>query len=1189
MSGFVHLHVHSEYSLLDGACRVEELVKTAARLGQTAVAVTDHGVMYGLVEFYKAAKKAGIKPILGCEVYVAPRTRFDKVHGVDSEYSHLVLLCENEEGYHNLIKLASSAFIEGFYSKPRVDHDLLREYHGGLIALSACLAGEIPRALSRGDYEGAKERALFYRDLFGENNYFLELQDHGLQEQKTINPHIVRLSAETGIPLVCTNDAHYLTREDAKMQRVLICIQTNTTLDEPNPLAFETEEFYLKPEEEMRALFPALPAAFDNTAAIAERCNVEIEFGHTQLPHFDAPGGDSLAYFREECYKGLHRHYGEQPDPALVDRLEYEIGTIQRMGYVNYYLIVNDFIQYARRSDIPVGPGRGSGAGSLCAYCIGITGIDPIKYNLLFERFLNPERVSMPDFDIDFCNEKRQLVIDYVIQKYGADHVSQIVTFGTMAARAAIRDVARAMALPYAVADQVAKMIPWELNMTLDRALSLSKPLRERAEADPQVRDLIEMAKKVEGMPRHASTHAAGVVITARPVSDYVPLCLNGDMVATQYTMGLIEELGLLKIDFLGLRNLTVIDDAVKMVRRQKPDLRIEDIALDEQPVFEMLTRGNTEGVFQFESGGMRRVIGNLRPDCFEDLIAVISLYRPGPMDSIPKYINNRHHPEQVRYLHPRLEPILSVTYGCIVYQEQVMQIFRELAGYSLGRADVVRRAMSKKKHDVMEREREIFINGLTAPDGTVEVEGCARRGVPEETARAVFDDMSSFASYAFNKSHAAAYAMVAYQTAWLKCFYPREYMAALMTSVLGYESKLVGYITECERLGIRVLPPSVNDSAMGFLTTGENAVRFGLLAVKNLGRGFIEELIAEREKDGPFRSFYTFCRRMSGRRDFNRRGLESLVKSGALDGLGGNRAQMLAALPVFLDQLDSENRRNVEGQLDLFGSPDGEEYAEPPLPVKEELPYADLLAMEKEVTGLYMTGHPLKPYEKICRILRVDRLDRIFTSVEENNGDYRDGGTVTVLGMLTSVRQKNTKQDAAMAYVTVEDLFGAVEMLVFPKTLSRFVSFIRPGAVLLIRARISVREDEELKLLCDGVQEAPDSEEQARALRPSSPRGGSVPAGERRGSQPPPAEKPAKGPSVRAGLYLRVPSAEHPLYKRALLVTSVFDGSWPLYIRFQDSGKMVRAPQNLCVWPHAVMLDELRAILGEENVALVE
>ncbi|MCL2488125.1 MAG: DNA polymerase III subunit alpha, partial [Oscillospiraceae bacterium] len=783
---FTHLHLHTEFSLLDGACRIDGLMKRVADLGQTAVAITDHGVMYGAVAFYKAAKAAKIKPVIGCEVYVAARTRQEKVYGIDSENSHLVLLCENETGYRNLMKLVSIAYTEGFYFKPRVDHTLLEQYHEGLIALSACLAGEIPRKLTADDYDGAKKLALYYRDLFGADNYFIEIQDHGLADQQAINPLLIKLAGEIGVGLVCTNDAHYLTKEDAETQRVLMCIQTVTTLDDPTPLAFETEEFYVKSEQEMRSLFPAIPAAFDNTALIADRCNLELVFGATQLPHFDAPGGDSFAFFRDSCLAGLRRLYGDAPPTEVTGRLEYEMNTIQDMGYTDYYLIVNDFIQFAKNNNIPVGPGRGSGAGSLCAYCLGITGIDPMKYDLLFERFLNPERVTMPDFDIDLSDEKRQRVIEYVIGKYGADHVAQIVTFGTLKARAAIRDVARAMGIPLSVADTTAKQVPWQLGITIEEAIKQSPQLMEAFQSDPEVKRLLQTARKVEGMPRHASTHAAGVVVTDRAVDEYVPLCVNGDLVATQYSMTELEELGLLKIDFLGLRNLSVIEHTEEMIRGHtlsatggEPNFQIGDIPLDSEPVYRMLSEGHTEGVFQLESSGMKRVLSQLKPDCFEDIIAVISLYRPGPMDSIPRYVHNRHNPQAVRFAHPRLQPILAVTYGCIVYQEQLMQVFRELAGYSLGRADIVRRAVSKKKADVMEREREYFLHGMTDADGNVTVEGCIRRGVPEATGIAIWSEMASFASYAFNKSHAAAYAMVAYQTAYLKCHHPLEYMAA--------------------------------------------------------------------------------------------------------------------------------------------------------------------------------------------------------------------------------------------------------------------------------------------------------------------------------------------------------------------------------------------------------------------------
>ena len=1162
---FVHLHVHTEYSLLDGACRIQGLMSRVRELGQTAVAVTDHGVMYGVVDFYKAAKEAGIRPILGCEAYVAARTRFDKVHGTDSENAHLVLLCENDTGYYNLVKMMSAAYTEGFYSRPRVDRELLEQYHEGLIALSACLAGEIPRALRGGDYETAKQTALSYQQLFGPEHFYLELQDHGLAEQKAINPQLIRLSGETGIPLVCTNDAHYLSREDAAMQRVLVCIQTNTTLEEPSPMAFGTEEFYIKSEEEMRVLFPELGEAFDNTAKIADRCRVELTFGQTQLPTFDAPGGDSYAYFREQCYAGLRRHYGEQPDQTIVDRLEYELSTIHQMGYVDYYLIVNDFVQYAKSHDIPVGPGRGSGAGSLCAYCIGITGIDPLRYNLLFERFLNPERVSMPDFDIDISDEKRQQVIDYVIQKYGADHVAQIVTFGTMKARAAIRDVARAMAIPYAVADAAAKLVPGELKMTLDKALAQSKALAERYQSDPQLRRLLDMAKKVEGMPRHASTHAAGVVITARPVSDYVPLCLNGDLVATQYTMTTLEELGLLKMDFLGLRNLTVIADAEREIQKTEPHFTVANIPLDSEPVFEMLSAGNSEGVFQMESAGMKRVLGNLRPDCFEDLIAVISLYRPGPMESIPQYIHNRHHPEQVRYVHPALEPFLKVTYGCIVYQEQLMQVFRELAGYSLGRADIVRRAVSKKKAEVLERERQIFIYGKTAEDGTVEVEGCVRRGVPEQTAAAIFQDISSFASYAFNKSHAAAYALVAYQTAYLKCLYPRQYMAALLTSVLD-GGKIVSYIRECERIGIRVLPPSVNDSYSAFTAEGEN-IRFGLLAVKNLGRNTIDDLVRERQENGRFQSFYEFCRRMSGCRDCNRRSVESLIRCGALDGLNANRRQMLESVDTLLSQLEDERRRNLDGQIGFFDDPSVVSGPIFRLPAVSEFSHDDLLSMEKEITGLYLTGHPLDPYADTYQQINAAHSDQIVASFEEGTGEYRDGETVRLLCLISRLRTKNTRSNATMAYAVAEDLFGSMELLIFPKPLTQFGHLLQAGQPVLLTGRLNVREEEAPILVVDKVEMAPIPGQDISFTNFAPPK---------------------REPSKRPGLYLRVPSANSASWKRAQLLLAVFDGLEPVYVRFTDTGKMLRLPSSQWADPNEVLLGELTKLLGEGNLALL-
>nr|WP_319488248.1 DNA polymerase III subunit alpha [uncultured Caproiciproducens sp.] len=1159
---FVHLHLHTEYSLLDGACRITELLDTAAERGDTAVAITDHGVMYGAVDFYRAAKKRGIKPIIGCEVYVAQRTRFDKVHELDAEHRHLVLLCENNIGYQNLIAIVSKAWTEGFYSKPRVDFDLLREHHEGLIALSACLAGEIPRALTAGDYSGAKEAALRYRDIFGENNFYLELQDHGLREQKRINPSIIKLSNETGIPLVVTNDCHYISQEDNKMHHILLCIQTNHTVEDKDGMEFGSDQFYYKSEEEMRSLFPDHPEAADNTALIAERCNVEFEFGKTKLPHFETSNGqENPVFFREKCYEGLHVHYGEQPDQALVDRLEYELNTIEHMGYVNYYLIVYDFVRHAKEVGIPVGPGRGSGAGSLAAYCIGITGVDPIKYNLLFERFLNPERVSMPDFDIDFSDERRQEMIEYVVQKYGADHVAQIVTFGTMAARGSIRDVGRAMAVPYATVDGVAKLVPMEQNITLEKALKTSADLKQRYDTDPQIHELIDMARKLEGMPRNASTHAAGVVITDKPVAEYVPLAKNNDSVVTQYTMTTLEELGLLKMDFLGLRNLSVIRDAQEMISVQRPGFQIEDIPLDDKKVYTMLSTGATDGVFQFESAGMRSVIMQLRPEYIEDLIAVISLYRPGPMESIPRYVENRHSPEKVTYRHPLLKDILEVTYGCIVYQEQVMQIFRTLAGYSLGRADIVRRAMSKKKAAVMERESKIFIYGLTDENGTVEVEGCIRRGVDESTAKAIYSEMESFASYAFNKSHAAAYALLSYQTAWLKCYYPREYMAALMTSVLDNNNKLSAYIAECIRLGIRVLAPNVNQSGIGFAVSGKD-IRFGLLAIKNLGKGFIISALRDRKANGDFTSFYSFCKRMYG--ELNRRALESLIKCGALDDLGVNRRQMLTSVGNIIDHLDDDKRRNVDGQMGFFDTgvqTDEEEYSIADMP---DFSLTDKLSMEKEVTGMYLSGHPMAEYINQYNAIHASRTGEILDDAREGGGRFHDGDTATLLGIIVSVKMKVTKSNSTMAFITLEDMFGSMEVLVFPKILAKYGEWIAEGKIVKVFGRISMREDEEAKLVCEMVGAAPTlhsgSEKSAASAKPAHP-----------------------------GLYIKVPDEESQLYDRAKKYLAVFDGKTPLYIYYINTRKLMRAPYSMFVSVNDILVRELKKLLGEKNVAIVE
>ena len=1167
---FAHLHVHTEYSLLDGACRISGLVKRAKELGQSAVAITDHGAMYGVIDFYKAARAEGIKPVIGCEVYVAPRKHTDRVPELDRESRHLVLLCENNTGYSNLIKLDSLAWTEGFYNKPRVDIGLLEQYHEGLIALSACLAGEIPRALMQNDYEGAKRTALEYKRIFGEGNFFLELQDHGIDAQKRINPYLIRLSKECDIPLAVTNDCHYINREDSRLHHVLLCIQTGHTVDEKMPLGFPTDEFYLKSEDEMRSLFPDHPEAADNTALIAERCNVEFTFGELKLPRFDVPGNrDHTEYFRDECYKGLYRRYGEDPDRSLIERLEYEINTISQMGYVDYYLIVNDYVSFAKRSGIRVGAGRGSGAGSLAAYCIGITGIDPIKYDLLFERFLNPERVSMPDFDVDFCKDRRQEVIDYVIRKYGSDHVAQIAAFGTMAARGAVRDVGRALGLPYALCDKVAKLIPYELGMTIPKALKGSEELKELCSTDPQIKELIDTASKLEGTPRHTTTHAAGVVITDRPVSDYVPLSKNDDAVVTQFTMTTLDELGLLKMDFLGLRNLTVLHDAELSIRKTVPDFSVDSIPDNDSEVFELFARGDTEGVFQFESAGMKNVLVQLKPRSLEDIIAVISLYRPGPMDSIPRYIENRRNPEKITYAHPLLKPILEVTYGCIVYQEQVMQIFRSLAGYSLGRADIVRRAMSKKKKSVMEQERSVFINGLNDENGNVIVEGCINRGVPKETAEKVFSEMESFASYAFNKSHAACYALISYQTAYLKCHYPCQYLAALLTSVLDNSGKVALYIDDCNHMGIKVLPPHVNESDAGFTVHG-NQIRFGLMAVKNLGRNLITAIIHERTQ-GSFTSFFNFCSRVYGS-DMNRRALESLIRCGALDGLGANRRQMLMSADYYIQLISQQKTRAINGQLDLFGMSSGDDSdiaAE--LPQVQEFPEQELLEMEKQTAGLYLSGHPLSGYEDVINKIHADRINDILSS----DGDYRDGSRVDIIAIVSGVKLKTTRNDQRMAFVDIEDKYGQMEMIVFPSTLSEYGGIISEGNTLRIKATVSCREDEDKKLICNQVQPAPRSAAEIKDRNESS--------------SDMSRKKSGSGSNKKKGLYLRVPDTESTEYRRARQVTDIFDGTTPLYFYFTQTGKLCLASQRMFVSPNSVMIAELKRRIGDENVALVE
>ena len=1155
---FTHLHLHTEYSLLDGACRIDRLFDRLKELGQTSVAITDHGVMYGAVDFYKAAKKAGIKPIIGCEVYVAPRTRFDKVHRIDSANYHLVLLCENETGYKNLIKLVSAGFVDGFYGKPRVDHDLLREHHEGLIALSACLAGEIPQALRAGDWDRAKETALFYKELFGPEHYYIELQDHGLPEQQEVLPQLIRLARELEIPLVATNDCHYLTREDSRMHHVLICIQTGKMVDDEDVLEFGSDEFYVKSTEEMYQLFEMAPEACENTNRIAEMCNFDFEFGVTKLPYFEAPDGmDNKVYFRKLCEDGLHRRYGENITKELRDRLEYEISVIDRMGYINYYLIVFDFINYARSQGIPVGPGRGSGAGSLAAYCMGITNIDPIRYQLLFERFLNPERVSMPDFDVDFCYERRQEVIDYVVRKYGADHVAQIITFGTMAARAAIRDVGRVLGMPYQSVDQVAKLVPSELKMTLEKALRVSHDLKQLYDADEKVKELIDMALKIEGMPRHASTHAAGVVITREAANEYVPLSSNDGQIVTQFTMTTIEELGLLKMDFLGLRTLTVLHDAEQMIRQTvNPNFNLDEIPQDDKKVFEMLSTGDAYGVFQFESNGMRQVLAQIKPTGIEDMIAVISLYRPGPMDSIPTYIRNRHDPSSVRYKTPQLEHILGVTNGCIVYQEQVMQICRELAGFSYGQADLVRRAMSKKKHDVMEQERTHFIDGCTDPGR--ECPGCVANGISREVANEIFDEMSSFASYAFNKSHAAAYAVVAYQTAYLKCHYVRQFMAALLTSVLENTDKVIEYSGECQRLGIRVLPPDINKSGLGFTVDGED-IRFGLLALKNVGRGLIQTVLQKREEK-PYTSMYDFCSRLYGR-ELNRRAVESFIKSGSFDSFGCSRRAMLDSLEGMLKSIEGENRRNIEGQISLFGGAE-EKVNQYRIPEKSEYPKSELLRMEKEISGLYLSGHPLDQYR--------GEIERYATSsvskLTGEEAEQMDGKQVSLVCTVVRIKYLTTRSDSMMAFVTVEDLSGSMELLVFPKTLTQCGESIFENAVVVVRGKVSVKEDEAAKLVADEI---------ITVDRYQPPRVGdasSIAAGQTK-----------KGKI----LYLKCPSMKGKEFAKVKDLLEIFSGDMPVRIRISDTGQMVAAPRNLWAMENPRLIKELTDLLGEDCVVI--
>jgi len=1150
---FVHLHVHTEFSLLDGACRTDRLAQRAKELGQTAIAITDHGVMYGAVAFYKACKKAGIKPIIGCEVYVAPRDMTDRQHGVDNDYTHLVLLCKNELGYRNLCYLVSAAFTEGFYIRPRIDWALLPKYSEGLICLSGCVAGEIPQRILRGDYKGAKARAEELQQLFGED-FYLEIQDHGIKEEQEASQGIIQIHRETGIPLVLTNDAHYIEREDAYYQDVLMCVQMGKTVDEPNRMRFEGSEFYLKSEQEMREIFPEYPEAADNTNIIAQRCNFDFEFGNYKLPRFKLPQGesDTVAYFKKLCQKGFEERYGV--NPQVHKQLDYEMQMIEQMGFVDYFLIVSDFIGYAKRSGIPVGPGRGSAAGSVVSYCLHITDVDPVKYSLFFERFLNPERVSMPDIDVDFCVNRRGEVIDYVNRLYGHDHVAQIVTFGTMAARSAIRDVGRALNVSYGETDAVAKNVPTALNMTIGEALRLSKPLRELYEGDENLKRLIDVAKALEGMPRHASTHAAGVVITDKPVYEYVPLAMNDESVVCQYPMTTLEELGLLKMDFLGLRNLTVLEDAAQHVKLREAGFRIESIPEDDPETFRMISAGHTSGVFQLESTGITGVCTGLKPKSIEDITAVIALYRPGPMDSIPRFIECSAHPEKIRYKHELLRPILGVTYGCIVYQEQVIEIFRSLAGFSLGQADNIRRAMSKKKHDVIDAERNAFVYG----DESRGISGAVKHGVPEAVANSIYDEILDFASYAFNKAHAVSYAIVTYRTAYMKRHYPSEYMAALLTSVLDNSAKVAEYIAECKEMGIKLLPPDVNESGSNFTVSGGN-IRYGLVAIKGIGWGLIEAVEKDRREHGLFKSFEDFCRRMSGR-ELNKRAIENLIKAGAFDSMGHTRKSLITVHSAVMDSISNSQRQNIMGQMDLFGDlsgPEEQEHEQIPIPHMPEFTVMEKMIMEKETTGLYLSGHPMDSYRQAVRKIGAVALGSVMGDFASEDGPKRfhDGQSVTVAGVVSAHKTKTTRNNTLMSYIQLEDDTGAMELMAFQRALDSGGSYVTDNAAIIVKGRISARDEKEPQLMVDSIRPISDLYElSGNAQTPKD-----------------------------AKLWIKVKSSDEPVLRRIKLILTMFPGTQQMIIYCEKDKKRMGA--NCLI--HEALVDELKELLGEENVVI--
>lgn len=1156
---FVHLHVHTEYSLLDGACRISGIMDRVKELGQEAIAITDHGVMYGCIDFYKAAKAAGVKPIIGCEVYVARRGMNDRVHGIDNDPYHLVLLCKDRQGYENLCLLVSEAFLHGFYGKPRVDLELLEKHHEGLIALSACLAGAIPQYLMAEDYQGAKDYALHLSRIFGEDNFYLELQDHGISEQQAVNQGVMRLARETGLPLVVTNDAHYLRREDAQMQDVLLCIQTGKTVDDEKRMRFGSDNFYLKSEEELRQLFPNCDEAFENTVKIAERCNLEFTFHEYHLPSFPVPDGyTNEEFFRKLCMDGFRERYPNPPQ-EYVDRLEYEIDVISRMGYVNYYLIVWDFIRYAKDEGIPVGPGRGSGAASIVAYCMHITEVDPMKYALIFERFLNPERVSMPDFDTDFCQERRGEVIEYVMRKYGSDHVAQIATFGTMAARGAIRDVGRALNFTYAETDIVAKLVPSTPHITLTEALKVSPKLKEMYDQDERVKRLIDVAMSLEGMPRNTSTHAAGVVITADPVCSYVPLSRNDDTVVTQYTMTTIEELGLLKMDFLGLRNLTVIQDAQEQIQKLNPEFDIRKIPDNDPETFQMLSEGKTQGVFQLESAGITGVCVNMHPASIEDLTAIVALYRPGPMDSIPTFIANKLDPRKITYKTPLLQPILQITYGCIVYQEQVIAIFQSLGGYTMGQADNIRRAISKKKMKVIEEERKTFVYG----DEAQGIPGAMAKGVSEAAAQSIYDEIVDFANYAFNKAHAVCYAVVSYQTAYLKCHYPHQYMAALMTSVLDSAEKISGYIAECADLDIPVLPPDINHSDDHF-TVEDGSIRFGLGAVKNVGHGLIRSMVSRRTEGGPFKSLEDFIQRM-GEGELNKRAVENFIKCGAMDCFGYHRSELLAVYDSMMDSIASSRKRNLEGQMGLFSMlAEEDKGAAIPIPKLSELCRADLMLMEKETTGIYLSGHPMDDYRPYLKNTRVVQIRTLM----DEDCPYQDEQIVSVAGIVQTVKMKTTRNHSMMAYVTLEDDTAAVEMLAFSNVLSQYGGYLRENSPVVVTGRFSQRDDKDPQIIVNRVRPITDYSEDPSCQQ------------EKQISQQ--EERPR--PAVRSGtLYLRLPTEAGTLFAKIRAIIHMFPGESQAVVYFADT-KCRRGAS--CALDER-MLSELRNVLGEANVVV--